>query len=90
MYCIILPSPMPRKTRKEKERARQRSLVNREMEFSLEELSLPQKIKKMPEKVDKSIPIGTAHSIVPDLVKTTLFALGIFSLEVVVYLRWFR
>ncbi len=81
---------MPRKTRKEKERAQARSLVNREFEFRLDELNLSQKHEKTPERIDKSSQVSTAHSIVPDLIKTALFAAGIFSLEIVIYLRWFK
>ncbi|MDO8503593.1 MAG: hypothetical protein Q7S60_02790 [bacterium] len=81
---------MPRKTRKEKEKAQARSLVNREFEFRLDELNLPEKNEKSSKRIDRSILASTTHSIMPDLIKTVLLAAGIFSLEIVVYLRWFK
>ncbi len=82
----IKNNPMPRKTRKEKERASARSLVNREFEFRLDELTLSKKHEKTPERIDESRRASVTHSIVPDLIKTALFATGIFSLEIVIYL----
>ncbi len=62
-----------------------RSLVNREFEFRLDGLNLTQKHEKTAKRIDESRRASTTYSIMPDLIKTALLALGIFSLELVIY-----
>lgn len=80
---------MPRKTRKQKERAAER-LVKGEFEFKPELFSRGLKARKIPKRNEKTLPFYNSRLIVRDLAKTLLIALGIFSLEIVVYLLWFE
>lgn len=92
---------MPRKTKKQKRKAEERrqeafskpqkgTLVKGEFEFSPAEFSRHKRVRKTAKKSDKS-PLFVNTSIVArDLARTILIALGIFSLEIVVYLVWFK
>lgn len=93
---------MPRKTRKQKQKAEERrraqrpfqaqneGLVKGEFEFDPKRFSQARKPKKSVKKVDKSILLYKPRLAVRDLLKTLLIALGVFSLEIMVYLIWFR
>lgn len=92
---------MPRKTRKQKERAQKRKeeekLLNTETvfvkrEFSFSENEIPGlQIKKSPIKGnDKTLPLPSVGTDSRDLLKTLVLAVIIFSLEVVLYFVWFK
>lgn len=84
---------MPRKTKKEKIKAQSRIVskaaepalqdsVNREFEFSFNGLNLKKYSANKPE---SSYQIQQYKHVYLDLIKTAIIALGIFSLELVIY-----
>lgn len=84
---------MPRKTKKEKLRAQSRILakaietapqdsVNREFEFNFDSLNLKKYTTK---KRESSHQIQQYRYVYHDLIKTAIIAIGIFSLELVIY-----
>lgn len=92
---------MPRKTRKQKAKAKIRraqtangepvsELVKGEFEFEPKLFSRDLEAKKMDKGGEKSLFFYDSRLIVHDLAKTLIIALGIFSLEIVVYLVWFK
>lgn len=93
---------MPRKTRKQKQRAAKRKAtqiafqaqnqepVKGEFKFEPGELSQARRAKKSVKKGDKSTFLYEPSLVVRDLSKTLLLALGVFSLEIVIYLAWFK
>lgn len=92
---------MPRKTRKQKERAEKKRetgatqgppeiFVKREFSFSANEFKNLQQKKIHEKKFDKSFPSATPEFAGRDLVKTFLLALAVFSLETVIYFAWFK
>lgn len=84
-----------RKTLKEKQKAAERRLawsqnldvVKRGIQRSKFSTNLATTFKKQPE---KSGQFADTSLLVRDLAKTLLFAAGIFSLEIVIYLAWFK
>lgn len=82
---------MPRKTRKQKERSRVNStVVKREFEFDFTERDLSKIKQSGAKKHEKSILLGNTSFVAQDLIKTLIIALGMFGLEVVLYLAWFK
>lgn len=82
---------MPRKTRKQKERARANfGVVNREFEFNFTDDNFSKIKQSGAEKHEKSVLLENNSFVAQDLVKTLIIALGIFGLEVVLYLAWFK
>lgn len=92
---------MPRKTRKQKERAEKRKetgatqgspeiFVKREFSFSANEFKNFKKEKLHEKKSDKSFSDTATEFAGRDLIKTFLLALAVFSLETVIYFAWFK
>lgn len=88
---------MPRKTRKQKERASQRhaqstnsDLVKREFEFNFTDNNFSKIKQSVAKKHEKSILLVNTSFVTQDLIKTLIIALGMFGLEVVLYLAWFK
>ena len=96
---------MPRKTRKQKERAQKRGaespamkdgedassmLVKREFHFSANDFLQPREKSFIEKKFDKSLFINNARFVGRDILKTTIIALIIFGLETVLYFAWFK
>lgn len=93
---------MPRKTRKAKEKARQRRLspaapdiagmesVKGEFEFSFSPQKLASNKNSRQERHDKSIRLDGVGTTRRDLLKTVVLASIIFGLEFVIYSSWFR
>ena len=87
---------MPRKTRKQKERSKKtgnlsrQELVKREFDFSFSFSKRPitQQIER--EKGDISPYSSTKSLPVRDLIKTALIAVGIISLELMLYFAKFK
>lgn len=94
---------MPRKTRKQKEKALKKRGelhpapygpegthtrgVKREFEFSF--TGLETSISKT-KKADKSFYLHDSGTTARDLIKTVLLAVVIFSLEIMIYFAWFK
>lgn len=93
---------MPRKTRKAKEKARQRRSilvdpdnvgmqgVKREFEFSFSPQNLASNKISSQERRDKSLRSNGVGTTSRDLVKTVVLASIIFGFEFVIYSKWFR
>lgn len=93
---------MPRKTKKQKQRAQTRikektaevasneGHVKGEFEFNLTGLPQAQKSKKGAKRADNSPSFYQPGSVVRDLVKTAALAAIVFGLEIMVYLTWFK
>ena len=93
---------MPRKTRREKERAVARrgrgsrsdmpgtAGVKGEFEFKFSPVKLSSKKLSVEKNSDNSLRFANIGTIKGDLIKTVLLALGIFAVELVIYSRWFN
>lgn len=100
-HTCIISENMPRKTRRQKEKTRTRrtqssaangaegthpELVKREFTFSLASLKKNNFEAKTPKRHEKSVTFDTSSFGRGDLVKSLVLAVGIFTLEVVIYL----
>ena len=93
---------MPRKTRREKERAvarrglgnqsntRGTASVKGEFEFKFSPVKLSSKKLSAGKSSDDSLRFANIGTIKGDLIKTVVLALIIFGVELVIYSRWFR
>lgn len=66
------------------------SLVNREFEFSFDYKNSNTLTKNNAEKIEKSALFENTRLIAKDLAKTLIFAIVIFSLEMVIYFAWLK
>ncbi len=87
---------MPRKTRKQKVKARERAESTpsgsgkREFTFSFNEAISTSFISEPPKSSDLSRQTVDVSFVPSDLIKTLVLALGLFVLELVLYFVWFK
>lgn len=96
-HTCIISENMPRKTRRQKEKTRIRritngaegthpELVKREFTFSLASLKKNNFEAKTLKRHEKTVTFNTSSFGGGDLIKSLVLAVGIFTLEVVIYL----
>lgn len=93
---------MPRKTRQQKEKARQRmlsqtslkspdaGLVKREFSFSLKDIKDKKISFESTKKLDESMLYQDTPSTLPDIFRSLVTAASIIILELVLYFFWFN